>query len=211
MDESAGGVLFGSVNGTLIGGAQIVPGKTGNALKTNGLGQCLDLGNQRDTCMGNLDNCKLGFAMGMWLQIHRYDEPDTDTDDYYITNGGHTDRSMGVALLMREKNIVAYFRTTAKVWEVTYVSEPIRHVWYHVVLTWSTYSGGKIYINGMLGAADAQGTSHASNLDGDTFATFLLGCESTSPPVGAGKMTLDELRIWGAFQKGLRALKSKSS
>ena len=146
--------------------------------------------------MGNLDICNTGLVMALWLQMHRYDEPGVHDDEYYITSGGHTESSMGVALLMREKNIVAYFRTTSKVWEVTYTREPILRIWYHVVLTWTATAGGKIYINGMVGAEDKQGTSHASNLDGDTFATFLLGCESISPPSGAGKMALDELRIW---------------
>ena len=196
MGEVTGDVLFGSVNGTLIGGAQLVRGRRGKALNANGLDQWLDLGNQRDTCMGNLDNCHRGFAMAMWLQMHRYDEPGTDNDDYYITNGGHTDRSMGVALLMREKNIVAYFPTTSKLWEVTYTREPILHIWYHVVLRLTTSAGGQIYINGEFGAGDRQGTVHASNLDGDTFATFLLGSESNSPLGGYGKMTLDELRFW---------------
>ena len=196
MDDIAAGVLVGSVNGDIIGGAQLVGGRKGKALNTNGLDQCVDLGNQRDNCMGNLDNCHTTFVVAMWLRMHRYDDPGANNDEYYITSGGHTDRSMGVALLMREKNIRVIFRTASRVWEPSYATEPKLHTWYHVFLSWSNMGGGKIYINGVLGGEDRLGTSHVNNLDGTTYNKFLLGCKSTSPLSGAGQMTLDDLRIW---------------
>ena len=196
MDDIAAGVLVGSVNGDIIGGAQLVGGKKGKALNTNGLDQCVDLGNQRDNCMGNLDNCHTTFVMAMWLRMHRYDDLGANNDEYYITSGGHTDRSMGVALLMREKSIRVIFRTASRVWELSYTTEPKLHTWYHVFLSWSNADGGRVYINGMLGGEDRLGTSHVNNLDGNAYNKFLLGCESTFPFSGAGQMTLDNLRIW---------------
>ena len=196
MDKLSGGLLLGSVDGSLIGGVQLVGGKKGKAIYTNGLDQWVNLGNQRANCMGNIENCNQGFVMIMWLRIHRYDDPGAYNDEYYITNGGHTERSMGVALLMREKNIVVYFRTASKVWELTYDTVPTLDTWYHVTMTWSLRYGGKIYINGMLGGEDNLGTNHVSNLDGNTHTTLLLGCDSTSPPDGAAQMTLDELRVF---------------
>ena len=196
MDKFAGRVVLGSANGSLIGGAQLVGGKVGKALHTNGLDQWVDLGDQRDNCMGNIDNCNRGLVMAMWLRMHRYDDPGRNNDEYYITKGGHTERSMGVALLLREKIITVYFRTASKVWELNYDTEVILDTWYHVALSWSRIYGGKIYINGMLGGEDGLGTSHVSNLDGDTYTTLSLGCDNTSPPSGAARMTLDELRVW---------------
>ena len=179
-----------------MGGARLVGGRRGKALYTNGLYQWVDLGDHRSNCMGNLDNCNNGLVMAMWLRIHRYGDPGTDNDEYYITNGGHTERSMGVALLMRGKNIIVYFCTASKVWELNYDIEVTLDTWYHLALTWSRTNGGKIFINGMLGGGDALGANHVSNLDGDTYTRLSLGCDSVSPPGGAAHMTLDELRAW---------------
>ena len=101
MDEIVGTSLLGSVDDDIYGDAQLVPGKRNKALYTNGLDQCGDLGNQRSNCMGNLSKCDNGFVMAMWLQMHPYDT----LPKYYITSGGHTSRSIGVALLMQGKQL----------------------------------------------------------------------------------------------------------
>ena len=139
MDEIVGTSLLGSVDGDIYGDAQLVPGKRNKALYTNGLDQWVDLGNQRSNCMGNLSKCDNGFVMAMWLQMHPYD---TSTK-YYITSGGHTSRSIGVALLMQGKQLKAGFRTPSWHWSLTYPTQPIPDTWYHVVLTWSATIGGK--------------------------------------------------------------------
>ena len=122
LDKITGESHVGFVNG----GAQL----TGEKVTTNGLDQWVDLGNQRGNSMRNLTNCNQGFVMDLWLRMHRYDEAGTYNDEYYITIGGYTDRSMGIALLTHEQDIV-YFHTTSKIWELTYASGTTLNIWYH--------------------------------------------------------------------------------
>ena len=194
MEEIVGTSLLGSVNGDIHGDVQLVPGKRNNALYTNGQDQWVDLGNQRSNCMGDLNKCENGFVMAMWLQMHPYDS----SEKYYITSGGHTRQSMGVALLMQGKQLKVSFRTASWRWDLTYPTQPIPSTWYHVVLTWTAENGAHIYINGAIGAADKEGYSYASNRNGDTYTKFVLGTESTNPATACGEMTIDELGIWDA-------------
>ena len=199
MEKVVGGELSGSIPGAVIGDVKLVGGVRGQALYFNGIDQRVDLGNQRHNCMGDLRKCNNGFVMAMWLQMHKYDEPGRNTDEYYISNGGHTMRSIGVALLMRKGKVLAMFRTETQLWEVNYDNGFSLHTWYHVVLAWSNTSGGYIYINGVLGNHNQQGQSLTSNRNGNAFINFVLGDANTDPPSDPGEMTLDELRIWDAL------------
>ena len=198
MDVISGGVLLGVVPGVLNGDVRLVAGKQGKALYTNGLDQWVNLGNQRGNCMGDLNQCNTGFVMALWLQMHRYHKPGTTLDEYYLTSGGHTRRSMGVVLLMRDKRFLASFRTASWMWYFASATENNLDIWYHVVLAWDASKGGRIYVNGMTDGADLVGTSYASNKNGNTYVNFILGCENVAPPRNAAEMTLDELRIWDA-------------
>ena len=198
MDEIVGGTLYGSVAGILNGDVELVTGKQRRALYTNGLDQWVDLGNQRDNCMGDLEKCSNGFVMAMWLKMHRYHKPGTTDDEYYLTNGGHTKYSMGVVLLMRTKVFLVSFRTASRYWYVTTTAHNTLYTWHHVVLTWDATNGGKIYTNGMLDGEERRAISYTSNRAGDTYTKFIVGCENMLPPRNAAEMTLDELRIWDA-------------
>ena len=198
MDKIVGGALSGSVAGVLNGDVELVTGKQGRALHTNGLDQWVDMGNQRDNCMGDLEKCSNGFVMAMWLKMHRYHKLGTTDDEYYLTSGGHTRASMGVVLLMRAKVFLVNFRTASKYWQTTTTVQNTLHTWHHVILTWDASNGGKIYTNGMMDREERQGTSYTSNRAGDAYTKFIVGCESTLPPRNAAEMTLYELRIWDA-------------
>ena len=202
MEKMAVGKILGPILGDVVGDVKLVPGKRGNALYTNGIDQRVNLGNQRDSCMGDLSKCNNGFVMAMWLQVHKYTEPDEPgfktTEEYYISSGGHTSHSMGVALLMRAKKIRVIFRTETHLWDFSHNEILSLHTWYHLVLTWDVGSGGKVYINGVLGSHNQVGRSFASNRLGNTYADFMLGDRNHEPPGYPGEMTLDELRIWDA-------------
>ena len=196
MDELVGGELSGSVPGDIIGDIKLIRGVRGQALYVNGIDQRVNLGNQRHNCIGDLNKCNNGFGMAMWLRMHKYDEPGKYKDEYYISSGGHTFNSMGIALLMWERNILAVFRTETRLWEAHYNIDSGLHTWYHVVLTWSMTSGGKIYINGVLVSHDHDGQTTNNNQMGNTHVSFILGDANSNPPIDPGEMTLDELRIW---------------
>ena len=94
MEKMVDGKLLGPVLGNVVGDVELVRGKRGKALYTNGINQRVNLGNQRDSCMGDLSKCNNGLVMAMWLQTHRYTEPDEPgfytREEYYISSGGHT-------------------------------------------------------------------------------------------------------------------------
>ena len=198
MEELVGGELSGSVPGDIIGDIKLIRGVRGQALYVNGLDQRVDLGNQRHNCMGDLRKCHDGFVIAMWLRMHRYDEPGLSNDEYYISSGGHTLNSIGIALFMRERRSGASFRTETRVWAVYCNTDSGLYIWYHVVLTWSFTSGGKVYINGVLVGHDHDGQSVINNRMGNTYVNFILGDVNSNPPMNPGEMTIDELRIWDA-------------
>ena len=198
MEAFVDGVLSGSIPGTVIGDIKLIRGVRGHGLYLNGISQRVDLGNQRHSCLGNLNMCTKGVVMAMWLRMHKYDEPGNYNDEYYFSNGGQTVNSMGIALLMRQKKLLAMFRTETRLWEVYYDNGLSLHSWYHVVLTWSATSGGYVYIDGALGGHNQQGQSLTSNRKGNAYVNFVLGDANNNPPNDPGEMTLDELRIWDA-------------
>ena len=194
--EQIVGQLLGAVPGVVIGDVELMRGKRGHALYTNGIDQRVNLGNQRHNCMGDLSKCNNGFVMAMWLQVHKYDEEGYFNDEYYISNGGHTTHSICVALFMREWKMRCNFRTEAQLWEFFYQETLLLHTWYHLVLAWDSASGGKIYINGAPGGQKRIGITLSNDPAGQS--DFMLGDAKRNPPVDPGEMTLDELRIWDA-------------
>ena len=192
MEEVSGGQLSGTVQGALVGDVKLVPGKRGQVLYVNGIDQWVNLGNQRHNCMGDLSKCNNGFVMALWIQMHNNDDT-----EYYICNGGHTYRSIGVALTLRDKKIRTLFRTLTHFWVIYYDRGVYLHTWYHVVLAWNIANGGKVYINGVLAGHVQDGIRKNSSQNGDAYVDFILGASNLNYEI-PGEMTLDELRIWDA-------------
>ena len=70
MEKMAVGKILGPILGDVVGDVKLVPGKRGNALYTNGIDQRVNLGNQRDSCMGDLSKCNNGFVVATGTQIY---------------------------------------------------------------------------------------------------------------------------------------------
>ena len=192
MEEIDGGQLSGSVQGVIVGDVKLVPGKRGRALYVNGVNQRVNLGNQRHNCMGDLEKCNNGFIMAMWIQMHKHDDT-----EYYISNGGQTHQSIGVAMTLRKRKIKAAFGTATRTWDSIYDADVDMQTWYHVVLAWDIATGGKLYINGLLVSHDQNGSTLTSNKQPKAYVDFILGA-SNRDYKNPGEMTLDELRIWDA-------------
>ena len=193
MEQIVGGKLLGSVQGDLIGDVKLVPGKRGRALYVNGIDQWVNLGNQRHNCRGDLTKCSNGFVMAMWIQMHS-----NDGDKYCLSNGGQTQGSIGVAILLREKKFQIIFRTVTQTWNVIYDKAVSLHTWYHMVLTWNIDSGGKVYINGIVVSHDQHGSGSDNDQRPNASVNFILGNNNRGLR-NPGEMTLDELRIWDAL------------
>lgn len=69
---------------TLHNGARLVPGRVGNGALLQGSGQFLALGDQRASCLGNLEICKNGLTIGFFLN-----PVELTSDSYLISSGSY--------------------------------------------------------------------------------------------------------------------------
>lgn len=63
-------------------GAALTPGKIGNGVNLGGNGEYVAFGDQRGSCMGNLELCHRGLTISMYLN------PRTLPDNGYILSSG---------------------------------------------------------------------------------------------------------------------------
>ena len=188
MDEMVEQLILGNPNATAFNGAQLLNGKVGLALYTNGVDQWVDLGNQRHSCAGNFHRCNSGFVMVMWMKAH--------SDGFVLSSGGQHADSMGVALKLQQTILRARFRQELVFWALRGTFGVSFEVWYHVAMTWDAATGGKCYVNGVLDAQGDIATSQLSNREGNTYAKFILASGNIDPPYQAAGVAIDELRIW---------------
>ena len=142
--------------------------------------------------MGDLNKCNKGFVMAMWIQMHN-----NDNTEYYISNGGQTHKSIGVAMMLKDKKLRTVYRTATHVWDLSFDGAVSLHTWYHMVLVWNVVNGGKVYMNGVVINHDQNGSTVASNRKPNAFVDLILG-DTNRDFIYPGEMTLDELRIWDA-------------
>ena len=201
MEEITADKLQGSHEGVVTSNASLLEGKSGKALYTNGVDQWVNFGNQRHSCLGNLTVCCNGFVMAFWLKAHRYDG--VRSDEYYLSSGGQTYQSVGVAVLMQNSKLTVEVRNESVTWSARWISFDI-NIWNHVALTWSRTDGGQlyIYINGNVVAEDLRGMKQVNN-GVHTLNDFVLGSSNDADEVMkmefAGEMSMDELRVWDAL------------
>ena len=194
--------LQGSLVGIVTGDASLMGGKRGKALYTNGVDQWINFGNQRHSCLGNLTVCSNGFVMAFWLKAHRYDDVEL-SDEYYLSSGGQTTQSVGVAVLMQNSKLVVQVRNESVTWTGMMIPIAI-NIWNHVALTWSGTDGGQlyIYVNGNVVAEDLHGARQVSN-QVQHVNDFVLGSSNDAVEItkkaDAGEMSMDELRVWDAL------------
>ena len=188
-----GGILLGSINGVLHGGASIIPWKLGSALKVNGNNQYVDYGLHLDKCYHNPDKCSGGITFALWLNAHAANSVILDTgamDEYsvgywlFITGG----RSIKISV----KNESMYHQYEAPDFPL--------NKWVHIVFTWTPSNTGLVhlYING----CDADATNekgHAVNLARFSPIKNIYKCSIGSGVNGRqpfANADIDELIFW---------------
>ena len=202
MEEIATDKLQDSHEGIVTGDASLLVGKSGKALYTNGVDQWVNFGNQRHSCLGNRTLCCKGFVMAFWLKAYRYDDVGL-FDEYYLSSGGQTSQSVGVAVFMQNSKLTVEVRNESVTWSASRISFDI-NIWNHVALTWSGADGGQlyIYVNGNLVAENLHGTKQVNN-GVKTLNDFVLGSSNFADEVVkmeyAGEMSMDQLRVWDAL------------
>ena len=187
MDNVANGVLLGTVNGIISGGAGLVSGKRSRALYTNGVNQLVDLGPQHDNCLGYFVQCANGLVMTMWLQLG-------SGTGSILASGGVGRRGVMIDT-QDEINLLVHFRAEGREnWELS-VKRADLQGWNHISVIWNTEFGGKLYVNGRV--VDTEPTaSIILNKDViiDDKNHLVLGANNLF--ARHAEMILDELYIW---------------
>ena len=77
-------MVLGSLNGTLMHGATIIPGMVGNAFYIDGNTAYMDFGIHTSGCFFNPNECDSGMTVSFWLMIHSI----RSSFDTLVENGG---------------------------------------------------------------------------------------------------------------------------
>ena len=185
MEIIENGNLIGSINGTVVG-AELMTGRKGLALHTNGVDQYVDFGYRGDTCLGYFILCVHGWVAAFWLRRGNNNRPIPTI----MSTGAVANRGIGIAMNFDRGMVL--FRGDSKEWHLE-GGLILEQVWAHVVVTWQLYSGAKLYIDGELVAAVTCPTNHPGPSTEETcFILAAGGCQHTH----GFKGSLDELRVW---------------
>ena len=183
MEVIENGILIGSINGTVFGGAGLVVGKKGLTLYTNGVDQYVDLCCQGNTCPGSISLCAHGWVSAFWRQP-------TDDPTGIIMDVGLYGYER-VVIFVYNFVLMARFSSPDKFWEVS-IRLPPQQVWVHIVLTWQSRYGVKLYIDGGLAVRDTSPSN--PTMPFFNMPRFVLGTSNKYQSMY--EMTLGELRVW---------------
>jgi hypothetical protein len=165
---------------TLENGARLVPGNIGNAVSLSGYGQYVDIGIHNDKCMANLDKCKHGLTISMWLKARRLDD-----NTYFLSSPTYS-------LFYRDGRLQARFKHKGKVWEV-FTPNIKADRWHNVDLSWTPENGLGLYVDG---TREASTTRYREAMQGDQPASegVQIGKSDISSRTLAGD--IDEVQFW---------------
>ena len=97
-----------------------VPGVVGTSLRLNPPDspndQYVDYGNQRDRCLGSLSECPDGITISFWIKLGFYAD---NAEHYYVSSGGQTRESHGIAVRTKYSMLDVFFRTLENIWQIT--------------------------------------------------------------------------------------------
>ena len=132
-----------------------------------------------------------------------------DGQEIFLSNGGHTDRSYGVAMIYNSGKLEFRFRRkNAEEWRVTN-SDILPNRWYHLAATWSMHEGLSLYVDGVLVDTDTQPEIKGSvSTDQRKFSSFVLGRSNDDQPSSRRRMrrqahtsvAMDEFNFWSSHK-----------
>ena len=123
------------------------------------------------------------------------------SDSYYISSGGQTVASHGVALFAKNQALNCVFKKTTSKWKVSDDSVE-QLVWYHVVVTWDINIGARMYRDGILMSEAPTASTVYFNPQGHD--TLELGRAK-------GPVTLPKIRVNAWITHKFRVLRDTSA
>lgn len=136
LETASGGVVnHPRLTITLANGASLTNGRIGQGVSLEGYGQYLDLGNNGDKCMGNLDKCRNGLTISLWIKARKLED-----GTYFLSSPSNT-------LSYEYGQLVSRFFMNGKMWEVSSPNVQADQ-WHQVVMSWSPNGGAELYLDG---------------------------------------------------------------
>ncbi|KAL5005761.1 hypothetical protein ScPMuIL_016919 [Solemya velum] len=187
------------LDSTIRGNAALVSGVLNSALEINGKMESLMISGpgHRDSCFGDLSLCPKGYTLGLWEKFRNVG----NKRGVYMSNGGHTENSHGIAMTYKIGSLQFIFRMeSGKEWKVT-ASNVLPNYWYHVLVTWHEDRGLLLYVNGNRAAKDVQPQRRSRANRRSSDEEFILGgIDTDGGKQNLGVIKVDEFHFWSEFK-----------
>ncbi len=170
----------------VMGNPPVIPGRIFRAVRLEGNGQYLDLGQHSGTCFGNLRLCRHGYTTSMWVNFKRF-----ENDMYYYSNGN------GVKMYHRNGNLHVVMEIDGKQWHVQ-APGLSTNTWYFIEFSWHPEKGLQMYVNNRLAAQMTAPTRVTSRPVSDARHVYVGRANSgdTTGRFRYADVTVDELETW---------------
>lgn len=164
--------------------ARLIPGWAGNAIEFQGLGEHVTMGDQSNTCFGNLEKCNNGLTVILYLKFKEMIE-----NGYVMSTGPYS-------IYYRNGKTHATFSTPTKTWTVS--TDKIKpNQWQRVALSWDDTKGLSMYIDKKQVAATTEFRSHSEKRITDY--NVYLGRPNNDITNGVyANVDIDEMEVWYA-------------
>lgn len=142
----------------------------------------------------------LGYTLSFWV---KFDEPIASREHVFISNGGHFERSHGVAAIYNRGKLEFRFRKrNGQEWRAK-SDDILPGRWYHIVGTWGPHQGLTVYVNGDVVDSRAAPAALSPLYSNTTqFNDFVIGRSNDNSNLGEGQtISLDEFNFWSEIKK----------
>lgn len=198
--------LFKLPNINIIGSPQLVETRYGKSLLFSKLDQKVILNNVTNSCFGDLNLCKNGYTLKLWVCFTNYNNnpakgksnpfdeaypsasKNVSKRIYLLSNGGHRYSRKGMAIVydLNRNQLIVYSKTSKK-WYKAEVNFKLKlFVWYIITVTWDQLDGLRLYINNRL-------LDHSIGNNYTDAARFENDVKSFDFTLGKGDYDFDEI------------------
>ncbi|KAL8566603.1 hypothetical protein ACOMHN_054825 [Nucella lapillus] len=127
------------LEGKVFGQASLVDGKVRDGVLLSGDQQYMDLGDVHETCLGDLDLCRYGLYVSVWLKFNRLDR------------GGQGRKAVltspAFALYQDGSDLIAVAKKQRQHWEAESRGGLTAGEWHFVEMSWKPQEGLSLYVN----------------------------------------------------------------
>jgi len=166
----------------------LVPGKLRSAIRLDGSGQYVDVGDHSTACLGNVELCRHGLTQSMWIQFR-----DFRNNMYYVSNG------RGVSVFHRDGRLYVVVEVAGKQWQVA-VPDLRRDTWYFLEYTWHPEKGLKVFVDNRLVGYKQIPVTVSQRQPSETGSVVLIGnanaADSDFGQTFSANGIVDEVATW---------------